>query len=315
MNLHMTMPEVSTAIDALADRYRGAFEKIANGQRQIKAGRTQLKEGRALWIEGTLELAVVVTEARIDYPDHQAFSRWLSRYGLEHMHPNDCMALKGFSRDLQATRKLLEESNSFSWRGIWEKQNKGRKYGPYQIGKGRNSSSSAQTQHDASGSAKRKRAAVIPSVMRDDYVPGMREPDVDPPRSSRRRERAPVQDSPPPPVRKAVNLKGLTREQVDPDFKGTHLEFITEYGHVNLQTKQQIEHHRQQDVLMAWVGLVSDHANTARLLLAAAAVDPATLHEWMAKPGKAAKLRAWCDSAERACESLRKLLPPGSTHV
>jgi hypothetical protein len=30
--------------------------------------------------------------------------------------------------------------------------------------------------------------------------------------------------------RKAVDLKGLTREQVDPDFKGTPLEFATKYG-------------------------------------------------------------------------------------
>ena len=108
-----------------------------------------------------------------------------------------------------------------------------------------------------------------------------------------------------PPPRKGVLLKSLTKEQVDPDFQGTHLEFITKYGHVNLQTKQQIEHHKSQEELMAWLGLVSDHERTARALLAAVAVDPAILREWMSKPAKAAKMQAWRDSIERACEILR----------
>jgi hypothetical protein len=278
MNMHMTVPEGSTKIDMLAERYRAAF--------------TKLEGGRAQWIEGTLELAVVVAEARIDYPDHRAFSHWLSHHGLEHLHPNDCMALKGFSRDLQAARKMLEESKSTSWRTIWEKQPKRTLT---KNGKG-------PLSHQ-SGSSKRKRAAVIPYVMRDDYVPGARPPASDPPRSFQRRERAPVHN-PPPPVRKGVNLKSLTREQVDPDFKGTHLEFVTKYGHVNLHTKEQIEHNKRQEELMAWLGTVSDHERTARAMLAAT-VDPATLREWMSKSAtKAEKMQAWRDSIKRACESL-----------
>jgi len=294
MNMHMTVLEGSTKIDMRAERYRAAFEKIANGQGQIKVGRTQLKEGRAIWIEGTLELAVVVAETRIDYPDHGAFSLWLRRYDLAHLSPNDRLALYGFSRDLQAARAMLEASSGISWRSIWEKQNKGRKLGPSQIDKG-------PLSHQ-SGASKRKRAAVIPWVMRDDYVPGARPPASDPPRSSQRRERAP-EHNPPPPVRKGVNLKSLTREQVDPDFKGTHLEFVTKYGHVNLQTKDQIEHNKRQEELMAWLGTVSDHERTARAMLAAT-VDPATLREWMSKPAKAAKMQAWRDSIKQACESL-----------
>jgi hypothetical protein len=113
----------------------------------------------------------------------------------------------------------------------------------------------------------------------------------------------------PRPERKAVKLEGLTREQVDPDFKGTPLEFATKYGHVNLQTKQQIEHNKRQEALMAWVGLLSDHAQTARALLEASAVDPTTtLQDWMGKPGKAEKLKAWCKSIQSACESLRAIL-------
>ena len=109
-------------------------------------------------------------------------------------------------------------------------------------------------------------------------------------------------------VRKGVSLKALTREQVDPDFVGTPLEFSTKYGHVNLQTKQQIDHHKSQEELMAWLGLVSDHERTARALLAAT-VDLETLREWMSKPAKAEKLRTWLSNIERACESLHKCEP------
>ena len=106
-------------------------------------------------------------------------------------------------------------------------------------------------------------------------------------------------------MRPGVVLKGLTREQVDPDFKGTPLEFATEYGHVNLQTKEQIEHGRRQEALMAWLGAVSEHERTGRAVVAAlAAVDPATLREWIDRPAKGAKLRAWCESVRAACEKL-----------
>jgi hypothetical protein len=112
----------------------------------------------------------------------------------------------------------------------------------------------------------------------------------------------------PRPERKAVILKGLTREQVDPDFKGTALEFATKYGHVNLHTKQQIEHNKRQEALMAWLGAVTEHARTANTITALPCVDPATLREWIGKPGKAEKLKAWCKSIRSACESLHSIL-------
>jgi hypothetical protein len=42
------------------------------------------------------------------------------------------------------------------------------------------------------------------------------------------------------PVDKLTEV-GLTREQVDPDFVGSDLEFVRQYGQVNLQTKAQID--------------------------------------------------------------------------
>lgn len=125
------------------------------------------------------------------------------------------------------------------------------------------------------------------------------------PGGGRRDQRVPDVMREPLPMRPGVVLKGLTREQVDPDFKGTPLEFATEYGHVNLQTKEQIEHHKRQEALMAWLGTASEHERTGRAMVAAlAAVDPATLRGWIDRPAKAAKLRGWCESVRAACEKL-----------
>jgi len=270
----VAVPQGGDALDVLATRYRAAFDKL-NG-------------GRAQWIDGTLELALVVAEVRRDRPDHRAFSHWLAQNKFEQLHPNDRSALVGFAQDPKAARKMLEASNSISWRVIWEKRPKRQIGTPTKIGKG---TTSARGHLSGSDQRKRKREPVIPTVMREDYVSGTRTPAAPPPAR---------------PERKGIKLRGLTREEVDPNFVGTPLEFSTKYGHVNIHTKQQIEHHKNQEQLMAWLGLVSDLDRAARVLTVAA-VDPETLHQWMGKPAKAGKLRAWCGNIESACESLRNL--------
>lgn len=285
----VAVPEGGDALDVLALRYRAALDKT--------------KGGRAQWIDGTLELAVVVAEVRIDYPDHRTFSRWLEKYGFEQFHPNDISALVGFSKDPQAARKLLENSKSISWRVIWEKRPKRESGTPTKIGKGTNS---ARGHLSGSDQRKRKREPIIPTVMREDYVPGIRAR-TEPP-SARRRQQA-VQNDPPParPERKGVILTALTREQVDPDFVGTPLEFATKYGHVNLQTKQQIEHHKNQEELMAWLAAVSDFEKAARAFNAASP-DQDTLRKWLAKPGKTEKLGAWLTTIESAWHNIAPCL-------
>ena len=132
---------------------------------------------------------------------------------------------------------MLEENIGLALRTIWEKKAK-----PYLTNPGK------IQQRPNAQYAKRNR---IPDVMRDDNSP------------------------PPKPERKGIVLKGLTREQVDPDFKGTPLEFTTIYGHVNLQTKQQINYHKQQELLMAWIGTVTEFERAGRAMLAALpSVDP-----------------------------------------
>jgi hypothetical protein len=267
MTTLVTVPQSGTALDVLAERYRAAFEKMEGGREQ--------------WIEGTLDLAVVVAEARVTLPDHRGFSQWLQRYQLEHLHPNDRFALIGFSRDLKAARKMLEDTASISWRSIWEKQ---QKVTPTKPGKGDFPRGGGRMRRVPSGAHYRKQ--YVPTVMRDETP------------------------MPAPKPRKELSEMFLSREQVDPDFKGTPLEFATKYGHVLLHTKDQIEQNKQQEALQAWVGTVVHYANAARYMLAALAnVDPAALAEWTSKPSKADKLRGWCDSTQVACEAIRKLCP------
>jgi hypothetical protein len=124
----------------------------------------------------------------------------------------------------------------------------------------------------------------IPDVMRDDWQPQ------------------------PPSPRKRVSDLALTPEQVDPDFKGTPLEFVTKYGHVNLHTKAEIEHHKQQDALNTWLGAVATFERSGCAMLESlAAVDPTILQEWKSKPGKIKKLQDWYKSVQFACESLRDI--------
>ena len=241
-------------LDVLAGRYRAAFDKI-------KAGREQ-------WIEGTLELAAVIKEARRRLPADQDFSRWIERNDLRKINKDARGALLHFAADPIAARALLENTTRNSWEMIW-RESKGKLPNRLRV-------PSAQNPRTSSVFRRTRRERRIPDVM---------------------------QDKPPP--RPAPILKSLTREQVDPDFKGTPLQFATKYGHVNLHTKEEIEHNKRQEALSVWLGAVSEFERTGRAALTAlAAIDPATLDEWMAKPAKVEKFRAWCKSILLAHEAL-----------
>jgi hypothetical protein len=252
---------MSVSTDVLAERYRAAWDKT--------------KRGREQWIEGTLELAVIISEARISYPNHREYSHWLTRNNLESISAQNRSALLCFARDLTYAQQLLEQSTSMSWQHIWAKQ---LKRTPSQLRKGPISR--------ISGSSKRRRAAIIPDVMREDYVPA-------PPRIER------------------LSEKFLTPEQVDPDFKGTPLEFTTEYGHVLLHTKDEIQKDKRQDTLQAWLKTVAAFAAASRPVLPALAnVEPTTLQEWLGSRGKAEKLKGWVKEIQAACAALEALGSP-----
>ena len=225
---------------------------------------TLSQTARSEWIDATLELAAVVLEARNQYPDHRDFSRWLGRNDLRILTPSERTALIGFAQDPEAGRKMLQGSTRYSWRGVWEKTPKRGNVTLPAHGKGDISRGKR-----ASGHRQRQRGARIPDVM---------------------------QDKPRP--LEVVRIKGLTREEVDPDFQGTAVEFATKYGHVNLHTKAELEESKRQEALQKWLGGIASHVRTAEAM--PAPPDPETLAAWLKTPSKAAKLRAWQETLMRA---------------
>jgi hypothetical protein len=210
-------------------------------------------------------------EAKKRMPDTTQFSLWIERNGLQKINNDKRAALLGMARDLTAARLMLEKSSSSSWDLIWRNRPQTRL----------RSVPNSQPQPNR-GRSKHNR---IPDVMRDDAP-----------------TQAPPSRKPPP------TLKVLTPEQVDPDFKGTPLDFSTKYGHVNLYTKQQIEQTKRQDALMEWLGMVADLDRIGRGMLSALAkVDHAAIDEWMGKNGKRDKFQAWSKSVQLASDAICKL--------
>lgn len=58
--------------------------------------------------------------------------------------------------------------------------------------------------------------------------------------------------------KKPGEFVGLSHEQVDPDFNGTHIEWVDKYGHVQLMTKAELEADRRQTALMDRISALND---------------------------------------------------------
>jgi hypothetical protein len=58
--------------------------------------------------------------------------------------------------------------------------------------------------------------------------------------------------------RKPGELVGLSHEQVDPDFKGTPMEWLDKYGHVQIMTKAELEADRKQAALLSRISALND---------------------------------------------------------
>jgi hypothetical protein len=104
--------------------------------------------------------------------------------------------------------------------------------------------------------------------------------------------------------RKAVTVRALSRQQVDPDFTGTDLEFATAYGHVPMHTKAELAAGKRHDTVTDWLAVVGDFARAARAVLAVPPPDPAALAAWLAKPAKLAKMSMWSGTIKRAADAM-----------
>jgi hypothetical protein len=106
------MPKVDKQVK---DNLDLAWVKIQNALQQED-------EGRKLWIEGTLELINILDDARNRLGSDQEFGTWLTNngYGENRITRHDRSALLNMARDLNVTRKVLEQTHRRSWRHIWE---------------------------------------------------------------------------------------------------------------------------------------------------------------------------------------------------
>lgn len=76
---------------------------------------------------------------------------------------------------------------------------------------------------------------------------------------------------------------GLSMQEVDPDFKGTRIEFIDKYGHVQLQTKVQMEIDRDRNAFSAWVGAIRSLRVPLRDYLKVEKFKPENFQAWIKK--------------------------------
>jgi hypothetical protein len=281
----------ASLLDVLAARHRAAWD------------RTQA--GRQEWIEGTLELAAVLAEERKLLPADQDFSHWLERNGLAEINDHDRAALIGMAGDLVAARTMLEQTQRTSWQHIWANERPARVAhvsNPQQASQKRKSKTERQiidrvldlnnrgyTYDQTAAELGLTKGKVAGIVYRNDKAAS---------KSAAPREPSHYTGY------QGLDGKTLTREQVDPDFKGDSVQFAAKYGHVLLHTKAQIADNKQQEVLSAWLGAVSDCQKTARALAEAALPDRETLRQYLAKPGKAETLRPRLATIEAAYRNI-----------
>jgi len=91
---------------------------------RIKEGHVRAVKGGAEWVEGSLEVAAALYEARERHHADINFSQWLRKNNLIYK-PHDRTALIDLGSDSVLARTILTETNSRSYELIW-RQNKQR---------------------------------------------------------------------------------------------------------------------------------------------------------------------------------------------
>jgi ParB-like nuclease domain len=109
-------------------------------------------------------------------------------------------------------------------------------------------------------------------------------------------------------------MASLTREQVDPDFKGTGMDFVDKYGHVQLRTKKQMEEDNDKAAFSAWVGAFRDLKKPLSEYLKVGKFSVEQYHHFIAKaPNKerrAGEMKELADLVARTKESIDRLIEP-----
>ncbi|MBR0879669.1 hypothetical protein ACVMGC_001074 [Bradyrhizobium barranii subsp. barranii] len=93
-------------------------------KRQILDGHQRLESNSADWVEASMQVATALREARDAIPADVSFSAWLKRNGLDFFTHQNRAALIGMANDPDLARVILAETESRSYRQIWEQHRK-----------------------------------------------------------------------------------------------------------------------------------------------------------------------------------------------
>ena len=86
---------------------------------RIDAGFARARNGDREWIEGSLEAAQGLVEARNRFSDHIGFNRWLLDNGHDHVNKDDRAALINMGQNPRMMCIVLEETDRRSYQLIW----------------------------------------------------------------------------------------------------------------------------------------------------------------------------------------------------
>lgn len=93
---------------------------------QIRKAHAKTKEGRTKWIEGSLELASLLTEAKERFQKNlTAFGDWLDRNGVDLSHQDRAALINLGMERPERRREILETTPRWSYRHIWEDVKRG----------------------------------------------------------------------------------------------------------------------------------------------------------------------------------------------
>jgi flagellar biosynthesis GTPase FlhF len=87
--------------------------------KDIQEGQHRMRLARDEWIEGAVQVAEALCEARTRYPADQRFSHWLEANGID-IHHNERSAMLHMGVHPDAMRVLLKHSDRSSIQLIWE---------------------------------------------------------------------------------------------------------------------------------------------------------------------------------------------------
>ena len=98
--------------------------RLTKAWNKIQRGLAMEDEGRKLWINGTMELALVLAEARRDYPSNIEFGVWLTGkgFGKDIINEHDRTALVEMGKHPHTTQDVLNKTQRRSWQLIWREE-------------------------------------------------------------------------------------------------------------------------------------------------------------------------------------------------